>query len=131
MNVLKLALSVTAAAFLLAGCGGHTALPDGGTTDRLVCANGIPTMAIQVMDASGKPVSGATVTAKNVASGKTVTGTTDERGITQSVTNEIGSGTIRVSATMGTLSSAVTQVDWICGECTCSATPNQVVLTVQ
>ncbi|MFL5319900.1 MAG: carboxypeptidase-like regulatory domain-containing protein [Myxococcaceae bacterium] len=131
MTFPRLLVLAAVSSIALFGCGGGTKLPDGGTTDRNVCTDGVPTMIVTVVDTSGKPVKGATVSARNVGSGKIVTGTTDDQGVTKAVTSDIGSGSIQLSATLGTQSSNVQQTEWQCGECSCTATPSSTTLTLQ
>lgn len=131
MNFPRLFLLASLSAIALLGCGGGTKLSDGGTTDRVVCTEAVPTLAVKVVDAQGNPVKGATLKAKNLGTGNTVTGTTNDQGVSKAVTKDIGSGTVQLSATSGTLASDVAQVDWVCGECNCTATPTSVTLTLQ
>lgn len=130
MYVSRFLIAVAASAALFACGSSSNTLPDGGR-DRVVCTEGVPTMTVTVHDANGAAVSGATVTARNTGSGQTVTGTTDSNGVTNAVTKDIGSGTIQLSATSGTKTSQLMQVDWVCGDCSCTATPQTANLVVQ
>lgn len=123
-------LRTSIALFLLAACGpAASQLPDGGRA-RNVCAPGSNSIAVKVVDPSGAPVQGATVTATSLASGKQLSATTSAEGTTNALTDEIGAGSVSVRASLGTRVSASQQVNWTCGECLCSAQPSSVVLTL-
>lgn len=125
------ALFAFASALLLAGCGSYgRGGPDGGE-NRVVCVEGIQSLNVNVRDAQGNPVKGATVSAKHLGTNTTVTSTTNDQGIATAVTSDMGSGTIQLRATEGTRVSTVQQLDWVCGECACTASPASITLTVQ
>jgi hypothetical protein len=113
------------------GCGGKVqSLPDGGR-DRANCTTEVATLAVKVVNAQAEGVGGATVTAKNVGSGKTVTATTNAQGATSAVTEELGTGTVRLSASSGALLSQTAQVEFVCGDCACTVDPKSVTLQLQ
>jgi hypothetical protein len=112
-------------------CGAKVqSLPDGGR-ERENCTTQSAALVVKVVDAQAHGVEGAAVTAKNVGSGKTVTATTDGQGGTQAVTEAIGSGTVRLSATSGPLVSQTAQVEFVCGDCACTVEPKSVTLQLQ
>jgi hypothetical protein len=124
-------LVIGGALLLLSACGDYgRGGPDGGT-NRIICVEGIQSLSVNVKDASGAPVKNATVSAKHSGTGSTVTSTSNDQGIATAVTSEQGSGTIQLKATEGSRVSTVQQIDWQCGECTCTATPSAVTLVVE
>jgi hypothetical protein len=92
------------------------------------CVEDLITLRVEVVDAQGREVKDATVTATHVASGRTITGITNERGITTSVNENIGEGMVRVMATAGSKVTAPTEVAWTCDECHCTPEPSTVRL---
>ncbi len=92
------------------------------------CVEDLVTLRVEVVDAQGREVKNATVTATHVDSGRTITGITNERGVTTSVNEDLGSGTVRVSATAGSKVTAPTEVVWTCDECHCHPEPSTVRL---
>jgi len=86
------------------------------------------TLRVEVVDAQGRPVEDATVTATHVDSAVSITGTTNERGVTTAVTQEVGAGTVRVVATAGSKVSPPTLVTWACDGCHCTPEPSTVQL---
>ncbi len=112
-------------------CGGKVqSLPDGGREIQN-CSTESATLVVKVVNAQGQPVEGATVTAKNVGSGKTVSGSTNGQGSTNAVTDALGTGTVRLSASSGTQISQTAQVDFLCGDCACTVEPKSVTLQLQ
>lgn len=113
-------------------CGGKVqSLPDGGRDPQSCSPTDTAVLAVKVVNAQSQAVEGATVTAKNVGSGKTVSATTNNQGGTSSVTDSIGTGTVRLSATSGTQVSQTAQVEFICGDCACTVDPKSVTLQLQ
>jgi hypothetical protein len=92
------------------------------------CVEDLVTLRVEVVDAQGREVKDATVTATHVDSGRTITGITNERGVTTSVNEDIGSGRVRVSATAGSKVTAPSEVAWTCDECHCTPEPSTVRL---
>jgi hypothetical protein len=123
---------VAAAVFtsFLVACGpSPTTRPDGGGI--ALCSQEEETfLAVAVKDAEGAPVDGATVVGKNLGSGKQVTGTTNEQGVTTSIGSSLGSGSIEVRAKLNTRVSEPKQVEFLCGECGCDINPESITLTV-
>jgi hypothetical protein len=92
------------------------------------CVDDLVTLRVEVVDAQGAVVREATVTATNVDTGRTITSTTSERGVTTAVNEEIGSGTVRLVATAGSKVSAPAEVAWTCDECHCHPEPTTMRL---
>lgn len=112
------------------GCGvPQSVQPDGGR-DRIVCTNEFVYITVKVMDAQGNPVEGATVSATNAGIGKTSTATTNSSGVTTAIGEDIGPGTATIQATSGSKVSNTQTVNWVCGECHCTAEPNAITLTL-
>ncbi|MCI0572441.1 MAG: carboxypeptidase-like regulatory domain-containing protein [Myxococcaceae bacterium] len=112
---------------LLAACGG-TVAPDPGTEEPLDCQAAYGWATVKVEDALGAPVAGATVEAMHVDTRYTQAGTTNAQGVTTAVTQDIGAGTVRVRAFHGTRESDTAQLEFICGECSCTAEPRSITL---
>lgn len=126
-----LAASVLFTAGLLTGCTGPTYLPDGGRV-RQTCQNVKTNIAVKVQDLKGEAIADATVTAKNQASGEEVVSVTGGDGRTNALTDDLGNGQIFITATAGALKTRQAFVIQItCGECDCSATPANAVLTLE
>jgi hypothetical protein len=92
------------------------------------CVEDLVTLRVEVVDAQGRPVKDATVTATHVDSEVSITGTTNERGVTTAVSEELGEGVVRVVATAGSKVSPPTQVTWLCDGCHCQPEPSTVQL---
>ncbi|HEX8822477.1 MAG TPA: carboxypeptidase-like regulatory domain-containing protein [Archangium sp.] len=92
------------------------------------CVGDLITLRVEVVDAQGRPVKDATVTATHVASEVSITGTTNDRGVTTAVNEELGEGTVRVMATSGSKVSPPAQVTWTCDGCNCNPEPSTVQL---
>lgn len=122
----RLPFVVLACALLLA-CGGNSVpRPDGGlATCDPEDERFIP---ITVVDAASEPVAGAEVTARNEGTGKTIIGTTNDRGQTTAVGSSIGSGTVTLTAQKDTKVSDPAQANFVCGECGCSFEPDSITL---
>jgi hypothetical protein len=123
-------LSIFAAASLL-GCGipARDNLPaDAGRL--IVCPTGADVIPVTVVDANGTAIEGATVKATHVTTGESLEGTTNAQGRSTTVTSELGTGTVRVTAAFGERVSNVAEVTWVCGDCNCSGTPSQVTLAI-
>ena len=85
---------------------------------------------MKVVNTKGQAIEAIEVTVTHLGSGTVVTGKTDANGFVYLVKEELGAGTIRVTAQLGSQSDTA-EVDMVCGECMCSATPNQLTLTLQ
>jgi hypothetical protein len=92
------------------------------------CTENLVTLRVEVVDARGTAVRDATVTAIHVDTGRTIIGTTGDRGVTTAVNESIGAGTVRLKATAGSKVSAPAEVTWTCDECHCHPEPTSVRL---
>ncbi len=124
--------SFASLALLAVACGGKGSptLPDGGRNPD-ACGAATATLAVKVIDEQGQPVEGATVAAKNVGTGMTVTATSNKEGTTNAVTEGLGVGTVRVFATTDSLASQVAQVEFACTGCACTVEPKSVTLLLR
>lgn len=109
---------------LLASCDGGLRVKREGDP----CTDNLVTLRVEVVDAGGGTVRDALVTATNVDTGRTITSTTGEKGVTTAVNEDIGEGTVRLTATAGSKVSAPTEVTWTCDECHCNPDPDAVQL---
>ncbi|HYO59454.1 carboxypeptidase regulatory-like domain-containing protein [Archangium sp.] len=109
---------------LLASCDGGLRVNRQGNP----CTENLVTLRVEVVDARGTAVRDATVTATHVDTGHTITGTTGDRGVTTAVNEDIGEGTVRLTATSGSKVSAPAEVTWTCDECHCHPEPATVRL---
>jgi hypothetical protein len=113
---------------LAAACGGG-GVPAPPDDEHLGCTEVEETyLPVKVLDPNGVPVEGATVTAKNVATGATIVGTTNAQGTTTSIGQSLGSGTIEVIAQSGSKVSPRGQATFSCGECGCTFDPTSITL---
>lgn len=92
------------------------------------CTEKLITLRVEVVNAQGTPVRDALVTATHVDTGRTITGTTGDRGVTTAVNEDIGEGTVRLTATAGSKVSTPAEVAWTCDECHCHPEPTTVQL---
>jgi uncharacterized GH25 family protein len=92
------------------------------------CVENLIALRVEVVDAQGRPVKDATVTATHVESTVSITSTTNERGVTTAVTEELGQGAVRLTASAGSKVSPAAQVTWTCDECHCTPEPSTVQL---
>lgn len=127
--IARLLVATLCASVLFAACGPERVpRSDGGVA---LCEPGqVQTLPVLVRDSVGDPVPDATITAKNVGSGKTVTAVTNADGTSGAVTSAIGSGTIQLSAVKAAKPSEIKQAEALCGECGCSFTPDSITLTL-
>jgi hypothetical protein len=92
------------------------------------CTEKLITLRVEVVNAQGSPVQDALVTATHVGTGRTITGTTGDRGVTTAVNEDIGEGIVRLTATAGSKVSTPAEVAWTCDECHCHPEPTTVQL---
>lgn len=85
-------------------------------------------MKVEVVTAYGTLVKGATVTAVNEETLGSITGVTNEVGVSRAVNESLAPGRTRVSATAGSKVSAPVEVEWQCDECHCRPIPSSVTL---
>ncbi len=126
----RLLLPIVCSALFTTACGQVDALlPDGGKPRRS-CTEESPSLAVKVVDNQGTAWADATVHAVNAASGKEIDGQTDGAGINRSINGDIGTGTVRIHAHFGNRESAVTDVQWVCGDCNCVVQPGNITLVI-
>ncbi|WP_235685422.1 MULTISPECIES: carboxypeptidase-like regulatory domain-containing protein [Corallococcus] len=94
------------------------------------CAEPV-SLRVSVMSSDGAFVQGATVTATNLESNVSISGMTDERGVTTAVNETLAPSPIRVMATAGTHVSRAERVEWTCEGCHCTPVPDSVTLQLQ
>ncbi|MBM4380249.1 MAG: carboxypeptidase regulatory-like domain-containing protein [Deltaproteobacteria bacterium] len=121
--------ALTAAALLGCGIPAREGIPE--DSRLVVCASGAATVPVSVVDSAGKPVEGATVVAEHLSTGETVEAQTNAQGRVTSVTSDLGTGTVRVSARFGDAALGTADVTWTCGKCNCTATPSIVTFTAK
>ena len=93
-----------------------------------VCSEELVSLKVEVVTAYGNLVKGATVTAVNEETQESITGVTNEVGVSRAVNESIAPGRTRLYATAGSKVSAPVEVDWQCGECHCEPVPSAVTL---
>jgi hypothetical protein len=115
---------------LLLGLTALAACADRPVVDRqgLVCEEDLTTLRVEVVTADGARVKGATVTATNPSSNRTITSLTGEDGVSTAVTELIGPGSMRVWATSGSKVTPEARIEWTCDECHCTPEPAAVLL---
>lgn len=115
---------------LLALLGLASACLDPTVRDRELedCTSRIQPLRVQVVDWYGEPVPHATVVVQQLETGHTLTASTDAQGVCTAVTEELPSGTLELSATLGSKLTRPLQVQWTCAGCSCSADPAEVQL---
>ena len=96
--------------------------------ERKLCSAELVTLKVEVVNAQGVHVKGATVTATNLETNQSITSVTNEEGITRAVNESIAPGSTRLSAVAGSKESPPVQVEWECDECHCTPIPGAVVL---
>ncbi|KFE63163.1 putative lipoprotein [Hyalangium minutum] len=85
-------------------------------------------MKVEVVTADGVLVKGATVTAINEESQESITGVTNEVGVSRAVNESLAPGRTRLYATAGSKVSPATEVQWLCDDCHCQPDPDTVTL---
>lgn len=118
-----LSVVVLGVAFLSA-CDNRPVVDRGGD----VCSEELVTLKVEVVTAEGVRVKGATVTATNVETAESITGVTNDVGISRAVNESLAPGRTRLSAMAGSKVSPATEVEWQCDECHCSPVPEDVTL---
>ncbi len=85
-------------------------------------------LRVEVLSADGARVRGAVVTATNLQSGVSITGVTDEQGVTNAINESLAPSPVRVVATAGSKVSSAERVEWTCDSCNCLPEPGTVQL---
>jgi hypothetical protein len=85
-------------------------------------------LKVEVVTAQGVLVKGATVTATNLESHASITGVTNEVGVSKAVNESLAPGVTRLTATAGPKVSPPLEVQWECDECHCRPQPDSVTL---
>jgi hypothetical protein len=117
-------LSVLLGLACLPACDNRPVLDRG----RDICAEELVTLKVKVVTVEGVLVKGATVTATNVETHQSITGVTNEEGVSRAVNESLAPGLIRLYATAGSKVSPPTEVEWQCDDCRCVPTPDAVML---
>lgn len=98
---------------------------------RQVCSEAQVVVPVRVVNLKGEALETALVTATNVGSPTlTQSGPTDARGYSYVVTDDLAPGTVRVTVSWGTTRSPPAEVTFVCGDCTCAASPPNVTITM-
>lgn len=123
MSRSRILLVLLGLAFLPA-CDNRPVVDRGGGT----CSEELVSLKVEVVTAEGIRVKGATVTAFNEDSKQSITGVTNEQGISRAVNESLAPGLTRLTATAGPKVSQATEVEWQCDECHCEPIPDSVTL---
>ena len=85
-------------------------------------------LTVEVVSAEGARIRGATVTGTNVTSHLSITGVTDEQGVSTAINESLAPSAVRVMATAGSKVSQAHQVEWLCDSCNCRPEPSTLEL---
>ncbi|WP_223634941.1 carboxypeptidase-like regulatory domain-containing protein [Corallococcus sp. EGB] len=88
-------------------------------------------LRVEVMSSDGAYVQGASVTATNMESNVSITGMTDDRGVTTAINETLAPSPIRVVATAGSHVTHAERVEWTCDGCHCTPVPGSLTLKLQ
>ena len=108
----------------LSACDNRPVVDRGGGT----CSEELVTLRVEVVTAEGVRVKGATVTATNLETQESITGVTNEVGVSRAVNETLAPGRTRLYATAGSKVSSSAEVEWECDECHCQPEPATVQL---
>ena len=92
------------------------------------CSEELVTLKVEVVTAEGVRVKGATVTATNEETQESITGVTNELGVSRAVNESLAPGRTRLQATAGSKVSPPLAVEWLCDECHCRPAPDSVMM---
>lgn len=92
------------------------------------CQAELVALKVEVVSADGARVRGATVTATNMTSNVSITGVTDENGVTTAVNESLAPSPVRVVANAGSKVSSARRVEWTCDSCNCVPEPGTLQL---
>ncbi|NVJ06633.1 carboxypeptidase regulatory-like domain-containing protein [Myxococcus sp. AM001] len=109
----------------LIGFGLLTACDQAPRMERAVddCQAELVSLKVEVLSAEGARVRGATVTGTNVSSNVSITGVTDDQGVSTAINESLAPSAVRVVATAGAKVSGAQQVEWVCDACNCQPEP--------
>jgi hypothetical protein len=93
-----------------------------------VCSEELVTLRVDVVTAEGIRVKGATVTATNLETSESITGVTNDAGVSRAVNESLAPGVVRLHATAGSKVSPPVEVAWQCDGCHCTPEPGAVTL---
>ena len=93
-----------------------------------VCSEELVSLKVEVVTAEGVLVKGATVTALNEDTQASITGVTNEVGVSRAVNESLAPGRTRLYAMAGSKVSPATEVHWQCDDCHCQPDPDTVTL---
>ncbi|NOK14122.1 carboxypeptidase regulatory-like domain-containing protein [Corallococcus exercitus] len=88
-------------------------------------------LRVEVMSSDGAYIQGASVTATNLESNVSITGVTDDRGVTTAINETLAPSPIRVMATAGSHVTPAARVEWTCDACHCTPVPATVTLQLR
>lgn len=117
-------LSVVLGLACLPACDNRPVVNRGGDA----CAEELVALKVEVVTADGVLVKGATVTAINEETQASITGVTNEVGVSRAVNESLAPGRTRLYATAGSKVSPATEVEWLCEGCHCQPDPDTVTL---
>ncbi|MFP2931738.1 carboxypeptidase-like regulatory domain-containing protein [Pyxidicoccus sp. 3LG] len=109
---------------LLGACDDAPRLERGGDE----CQAELVALRVEVVTAEGARVSGATVTATNLKSNVSITGITDESGVSTAVNESLAPSSVRVVAQAGSKVSSAERIEWTCDACNCVPEPGSLTL---
>ena len=92
------------------------------------CTTELVALKVEVVTAEGVRVKGATITAVNEETQESITGVTNETGVSRAVNESLAPGVTRLSAVAGAKVSQATEIQWECGGCHCEPIPDSVTL---
>ena len=92
------------------------------------CQAELVALRVEVVNAEGARVSGATITATNLESNVSITGVTDEQGVSTAVNETLAPSPVRVVAHAGSKVSSAVRVEWTCDTCNCTPEPGTLQL---
>ncbi|MCE9666767.1 carboxypeptidase-like regulatory domain-containing protein [Myxococcus stipitatus] len=92
------------------------------------CEAELMAVHVEVVSADGARVRGATVTATNLKTDVSISGVTDDQGVTTAINETLAPSPVRVVATAGTKVSPAVRVEWVCDSCNCTPEPAELRL---
>lgn len=109
---------------LLAACDEAPRVERGGDD----CQADLVSLRVEVLSADGSRVRGAVVTATNLTTEVSITGVTDDQGVTTAINESLAPSPVRVVATAGSKVSSAQRVEWTCDTCNCAPQPGTLQL---